>query len=188
MKKLFLVIDPQYDFIEGGNLEVSGGTKALENVCQHLLLNKSEYSFIALTSDWHPYNHCSFIGYGGIWNRHCVAHTKGASIFQPLLDSLWTLKLPHGIFCKGMKQNTLEYSVMDNDVSSKQIISIIEQNEIDEIVVCGLALDYCVIESIKGLIGSVPTIKVFLDGTASITNEGKENALKFFKENNIEII
>ena len=188
MKKMLLIIDPQYDFIEGGNLGVKGGTHALDVVNDHLLKHGEEYTFIALTSDWHPYNHCSFNGYGGIWNRHCVAHTQGASIYQPLLESLWTLKLPHGIFCKGMKQDTWEYSVMDNDISSEQLISIIEKNEIDEIVVCGLALDYCVVDSIKGLIGAVPSIKVLLDGTSAITEDGKEETLKFFKDNNIEVV
>lgn len=52
---VLLIVDPQYDFIEGGSLPVNGATKAMEELSEHI--KETKYDSILVTVDWHPYNH-----------------------------------------------------------------------------------------------------------------------------------
>ena len=86
MNKTLIIVDAQYDFIEGGKLEVKGGTQALDNIVEYL--NSGEISMVITTQDWHNGAHCSFVEQGGDFPEHCVAGTHGAEIYQPILDAI----------------------------------------------------------------------------------------------------
>ena len=87
MEKITLIIvDPQYDFIEGGKLPVKGGTVALDNVVT--LLESGKVGQVITTQDWHFGGHCSFKDFGGDFPEHCVENTHGVQIYQPILDAI----------------------------------------------------------------------------------------------------
>ena len=86
MNKTLIIVDAQYDFMEGGKLPVKGATKALNNIVA--LLESEEYSLIITTQDWHNGKHCSFKEQGGIFPEHCVQGTHGADIYAPIAEAI----------------------------------------------------------------------------------------------------
>jgi nicotinamidase/pyrazinamidase len=93
---------------------------------------------IFFTRDWHPPNHISFRGQGGIWPPHCVQGTIGAG-FHP------DLAIPRGatIISKGGKPDTEAYS----GFQGTNLESRLKKAGVEEIFLGGLATDYCVRES-----------------------------------------
>lgn len=54
-----VIVDPQNDFING-SLAVPGAEKAINNTIEFIKKHKEDLDYIAITADWHPYDHCSF--------------------------------------------------------------------------------------------------------------------------------
>lgn len=188
---ILIIVDPQYDFVVG-NLSVKGGRRAIDHIAS--FIEQNDISKCYITVDWHPYNHCSFKSEGGIWNRHCVKYTYGASIIYSIISALGEKKITPDIVRKGEYYE--EYTAFTNlgltdvfgekfweiEKSSCKFNILIPENE--DVVICGLAGDYCVLETIKALIDLDPII--MLDGIASI--DGGEKLNNYIKEHNLKTI
>lgn len=148
MNKLLLIVDPQYDFIDG-SLPVAGAAEAMDALSDYVREHKGEYSLIALTSDSHPWNHCSFDREGGPWPVHCLQHSKGAAVWQNLLEALGPTDFL--MLSKGDRADREEYSVMQNASSRSRLLEALETEEINRIDICGLAGDVCVLNTAKDL-------------------------------------
>jgi nicotinamidase/pyrazinamidase len=185
-RKILIIVDGQYDFLEGGALAVEGGRDAMTNLTEFIEKHYKEYDGIFLTADWHPITHCSFKDNGGIWPTHCVQFSHGAAIYQPILDVLDDLKVDYDVLTKGCDEDHEEYSIFKNVTSEAYLKGMNKYNEIGVVDICGIAGDYCVLETLKNLI-DIPELKgqfmVFEDGVASI--DGGENLKNFMSENNI---
>ena len=107
-----LIIDAQYGFLEGGDLPVMGAKENMDRLAQYI--QENTFKYIALTLDYHPHNHFSFVENKGSWPRHCVQHTIGAAVYQPILESIWKSKQKCEYFLKGQNPNIEEYSFMQN--------------------------------------------------------------------------
>lgn len=110
------------------------------------------------TADWHPANHCSFKRNGGEWNDHCVQFSKGAAIHDLLLYGCIGSGVPYRVLIKGELPSSEEYGVKVAPATAKVKYDTIYSNSIgidvdpeNQIVVCGLAGDYCVLETLKNL-------------------------------------
>lgn len=183
MKKILLAIDCQYDFLEGGSLGVNGATEKMNNLAKHI--ENSEYDMVVFTADWHPSNHSSFVENGGQWPKHCVQHTHGASIYQPLLEIIDKKNIPYRVLTKGDVANKEEYSVMENYHSSMSFLRIAEN--VGQIDVVGIANEYCCLNTVRDLVekcGLKDKLNVLFDFIAAINDENvlknyvSENALK----------
>ena len=148
MKKLLLIVDPQYDFITG-SLPVGGAADAMTALAGYIRHNDGDYTVKLVTTDWHPYHHCSFVEQGGPWPRHCVQDSQGAAIWQPLLEALNETSGDTFVLRKGTQQNREEYSIFKNRVSAMQIAKTLKAYDIDQIDICGLAGDICVLNTLK---------------------------------------
>lgn len=153
-----VIVDPQNDFING-SLAVPGAEKAINNTIEFIKEHKEDLDYIAITADWHPYDHCSFKEYGGTWESHCVMYSAGASIYQPLLEVIKET----GIFCKVWNKGTYsdreEYSIFDREEGREFLDELNDRTTIDankeefgEIYVAGLAGDFCVFHTVKDLV------------------------------------
>lgn len=193
MNKITLIIvDPQYDFIEGGKLPVNGGIKALNNIVK--LINSGKVGQVITTQDWHCGNHCSFIDFGGCFPEHCVMDTHGAQIYQPILDAIEDNNICHLDYYKG--KNTEEFTAIKyvaNDFSNYISFNVTDAKEDGNtcldickeeiIVVCGLAGDICVLNTLKAL-QPFGQLYVYLDGVASI--DGGKLLNSYMLNNNIK--
>ena len=151
-KKLLLLVDVQYDFING-SLAVEGAPEVMDALANYIGAQpKGLFDTIVMTADFHPYEHSSFKDNGGLWPVHCVQHTHGASIYQPVFEAVKKQSPEAQVLTKGDDIAVDEYSIMANEKSAKKLLDLIEGNDIQEIYVAGLCGDYCVGNSIKDLV------------------------------------
>lgn len=186
MKRYLLVVDPQNDFITG-SLAVAGAETAMNNLINYLESpceeDQEPFEEILITLDTHPENHSSFKKNGGIWPEHCVCNplegpiSEGWQIYEPLRQSLSEIN-PIG-FYKGMDVDKEEYSIFDNEAWGEVLKDILTKNKDIEVWVAGIAGDYCVLETLKGLLQVVPIENVVIM-TEMIASIDKGEALNEF--------
>lgn len=188
MKNILLIVDPQNDFITG-TLAVEGAKEKIMKLAESDL---SKYDYVCITLDSHPENHMSFKENDGIWPKHCVIYTNGWDIPEYLDNSFRKFNKhifkPIQFYHKGTEAIKEEYSIFDNaedgHTLATQIIELFKQDNI-YIDICGIAGDYCVLETLKGLRKIIGDnyIRVRTEFTASI--DGGEKLLRYLDENNI---
>lgn len=186
MKKVLVVVDVQKDFYHpDGALYVKGGEVLPERIAKVI----PQFDDVLFTVDWHPYNHCSFKENGGIWPKHCVEFTEGASFPKE-----FTPYIKNNVVKKGECYGEEEYGAPPLNIIKYSDTWI---NEGYEMVFCGIAGDYCLRETIDLMIcvkkirkslhyphKEPNKISVYLDGVASI--DDGTTIREFMKENNIE--
>ena len=185
MKNILLIVDPQNDFITG-SLAVEGAKEKMMKLAEYINGDHPSYDYICITLDSHPKNHMSFKENGGIWPIHCVKETDGWRIPEYLNKALEDIYNPYVL--KGTHFDKEEYSIFDNNedgtMLANQIREFSRENEV-YVDVCGIAGDYCVLETLKGLrkfIGD-DYITVLTQYTASI--DGGEKLMNYIKENDL---
>ena len=177
--KTLIIVDFQYDFFNpNGALYVNGSEKVEEELSQYIKVS-TDIDEVIFTVDWHAPGHCSFKTNGGEWPMHCVQFTEGAGISQKLMNSCIEKGITVKVFKKGNCEDEEEYGAFDhmrlckdgeqyrievNNISnsSKQFI------DNSDIEICGIALDYCVLNTAKNLLE-----KSSLIGGISVTLLGK---------------
>lgn len=139
-KPALLVVDVQNDFCPGGALGVRDGDAILPRVNRVIGLFARRDLPVLATRDWHPRVTKHFKEFGGAWPPHCVQGTKGAR-FHP------GLKLPKDatILSKGMDPDQDSYSGFQAlSPAGRDLESVLRDQGIEDLFVCGLATDYCV--------------------------------------------
>lgn len=188
-----VIVDCQNDFITG-TMSVKGAKNAVEEIKKFIKNHRKEIEKIIFTLDWHPYNHCSFKKYGGLWPSHCVKHTPGACIEPKLLKFVQSLEIDFEFCLKGEIEEVEQYGafceieVSSDDFPERKYYfdSIVTASYDTEFVVCGIAGDYCVKSTIQNMLDNEITPKVYCPGIVSI-DEGKIFN-EFVKENKLEKI
>ncbi len=134
-KQALVIVDLQNDFCPGGSLAVPDGDQIVP-VVNDLIEKFSRVGLpIFATRDWHPDNHVSFQAQGGPWPPHCIQNTPGAR-FHP------DLRLPDNatIISKADSPDRDAYSGFEGT----DLAALLKEAGVDQIIVCGLATDYCV--------------------------------------------
>ena len=182
MNKVLILIDSQNDFIDGGRLAVGGSKAKMIALSEYINSHAKDYDFIIASVDFHPFTHCSFKKNGGIWPLHCLQHSEGAAIFQPILDAIDNTGTELHILTKGVDEDHEEYSVLKNAKSLIYMQGLMHSHKIEEVDFCGIAGDFCVLDSIKDFHKEFPSVKinVLLPFVASI--DGGEKLDNFLKD------
>jgi nicotinamidase/pyrazinamidase len=133
MAKALLIVDFQNDFTPGGALAVPGGDRIAERINE--LAGSEEFEMVVATRDWHPPDHGSFEENGGPWPVHCVQGTEGAELHPALERSHVDV-----VIDKGQEPATEGYSGFEGT----ELAELLREHEVDQVLVVGLATDYCV--------------------------------------------
>lgn len=137
--KAIIVVDMQKDFCPGGSLAVKDGDKIIGRINQLVAKFKTKGDLVVYTKDAHPINHVSFKDNGGIWPVHCVAGDNGYRFHDNLVQVAKSL-----VFEKGDNPKEDSYSGFGGHVADITLESYLNEHEVTEVLVVGLALDYCV--------------------------------------------
>src|SRR5690242_3430466 len=133
-KQALLVVDVQNDFCPGGTLPVSHGDEVVTPLNKIIDKFLDEDKPIFKTRDWHPATTKHFAIYGGVWPVHCVQNSKGAEFHPQLRDDPRIRVISKGL------GDTDCYSAFDETDLAAQL----RDEAVEELVVGGLATDYCV--------------------------------------------
>ena len=152
-----IVVDMQGDFTtyKNGSLAVAGTDEVFVNKVEKVTqeLRAKGYPIFG-TQDWHPADHASFFSnHSGkkpfeaiqiegrtqiLWPPHCVQETENARV---LVDN----NLFIAIVKKGKDKKFDSYSGFQDDGGAKtEMNRILQKNGIKELIVYGIATDYCV--------------------------------------------
>ena len=152
-KAVLIIVDVQNDFIPGGALAVTEGDLVVPVINQ--LQEKFEH--ILATQDFHPADHGSFaanhqgkmpgelIDLAGLtqilWPVHCVQGSEGADFHPDLDKNNW-----EKVFQKGKNREVDSYSGFFDNArrGDTGLGNYLKEKGIEQVFVCGLALDYCV--------------------------------------------
>jgi nicotinamidase/pyrazinamidase len=197
--RVLLIVDPQRCFCPGGSLAVKEGDQVFPAINE--LSRNGRFDLVVASKDWHPPGHVSFASshpgrapfeaiemHGApqmLWPDHAVAHSEGAE-FHPDLDT----STIHHVILKGTDRSIDSYSAFfDNERRAETPLRALieraataagERMQDVEIVVCGLALDYCVKFTALDAASLGAQVKVVLDASRAVDNsqEGRTAVLR----------
>src|SRR5262249_35363960 len=132
---VILVVDAQRGFTTlcPEELPVPGG---LEIVPQVNRLLELPWGRIDASQDWHPPDHCSFLGRrDNLYPPHCVMGTPGADF----LPGLHTDRF-HAVWRKGFDRDFEAYAVT---AQHPGFPALLRASGINTVVVCGIATNIC---------------------------------------------
>ena len=196
-----IVVDIQGDFtkFKDGSLAVEGTDenyiKDVEKATKKL---KAEGLLIVATQDWHPKNHTSFfINHPGkkpfdvinlhgkdqiLWPPHCIQQTPGAEI---LIDKT----LFNAIVQKGMDPQYDSYSGFQDDGGKKtELDRLLKKEGIKNIIIYGIATDYCVKATAIDAISSGYKVLLILDLCRGVSHETSQKSVEEMKSKGVRIL
>lgn len=196
MKRAVILVDLQADFTEckGGTLAVPGTDWSyIKKVEETLRWLKEQGWMIFATQDWHPPQHISFYtNHPGkkpfeevelpsgrkqrLWPPHCIQGTEGARI---LVDNNLFL----GVIQKGRHPHFDSYSAFKDDGGNEtELDSILKFHKITDLLIFGLATDYCVKATAIDALEKGYRVTVVLGLSRGVAPDTTESAVKEMKE------
>ncbi len=156
--RALLLVDLQNDFLPGGALAVPGSARLPEQA----LLLVPLFPLVIVTLDWHPLRHISFaathpgkkvgdfIEVQGkqqrLWPVHCLQNSPGAE----LAHCLKGVKFDYTVH-KGTYPEFDSYSAFFDNARHRAtgLAEFLLSKEVDQITIAGLALEYCVLFTVR---------------------------------------
>ncbi|SFK44898.1 bifunctional nicotinamidase/pyrazinamidase [Rhodanobacter glycinis] len=198
-----IVVDVQPDFMPGGTLACHEGDALVPGIDQ--LLRRRLFRHVVATQDWHPRGHASFASvHAGtapfqqielhghpqtLWPDHCVQGTPGAAL-HPAID--WTAA--DLILRKGSDPQVDSYSAFreNHDPQGTRPVTglagWLRERGVDEVYVCGLARDVCVLWTAQDAVASGFRAQLLWDLTRPVAPGGDEALRASLSEAGIGIV
>lgn len=173
-----IVLDVQRDFCAGGALEVAGADAILPTVNALIEEAVAAGAPVVASRDWHPPGHASFRDSGGPWPAHCVQESAGAR-FHP------DLRLPERaiIVSKGEAPERDQLSAFN----ATGLADRLRRLGVRRLLIVGLALDVCVLETALEAASEGFETRVRLSGSRAITSEGGKDAVEKMRKAHIVV-
>ncbi|MBQ7154271.1 MAG: isochorismatase family protein [Synergistaceae bacterium] len=174
MTKDILVVDCQYDFIDG-TLACAHAEEAVKNIIRYI--NAHPDARVFYSADWHGPKHCSYIPNGGTWPVHCQAGTHGAELHSAFTTDI---KNPEqrpsesNIYRKGTYDAIEEYSAFRaRNIEGDDLSQVLGQ----DVLICGIATEFCVKETVLEFVASWRNIDVSASMLGWVDGEGHKKTI-----------
>jgi nicotinamidase/pyrazinamidase len=166
-RRALIVVDVQNDFCPGGSLAVERGDEVVAPLNRLIkeFLERGEPVF--KSRDWHPARTKHFAAYGGTWPVHCVQGTRGAEFHPELLDDPRVQ-----IISKGTGDED-QYSAFDGT----NLADTLRRQGVTELLVGGLATDYCVKNTVLDALREGFKVKALTDAMRAVNLRPGDGAL-----------
>lgn len=191
MTRALLLVDLQNDFCAGGALAVAGGDSTVDIANALIDWCKARGDAVVASQDWHPANHGSFASQQNVelyaeglldglpqtfWPDHCVQNSDGAGL-HPLLQA----NAIDAVFHKGENPAIDSYSAFfDNGHRQKtQLDDWLHHHNVNELIVMGLATDYCVKFTVLDALTLGYDVNVITDGCRGVNLHAQDSAQAF---------
>ncbi len=190
MSRALIIVDVQNDFCEGGTLAVEGGAAVAGAITEYVDANQQHFDHIVATQDWHvePGDHFSEDpDMVDSWPPHCRARSKGAELHEDLDPEYIQAYFRKGQFTAAysgfegvlapeddvptgdLKAGTTVAEVLDEDAIG--LDDWLQSHDVEEVVVVGLATDYCVKATALDAVQAGYTTTVIAELTAGIAED-----------------
>jgi nicotinamidase/pyrazinamidase len=138
-----VVVDLQNDFADpSGSLSVAGGLEVVPVVNDEVAMALAAGAVVTYTQDWHPAHTPHFSQDGGIWPVHCVQDSWGARLHPDLrVEGPIVRKGSHGE--DGYSGFSMRSPTGGIPIPT-ELDAELSRAGVKQLVVCGLATDYCV--------------------------------------------
>ena len=166
-KTALLVVDVQNDFADpAGSLYVRDGEHVVPVANEQVERATAAGSYVVYSQDWHPATTPHFLTDGGPWPVHCVKESWGSS-FHP------DLRVAGDVVHKGDQGGDGYSAFSERDLSSGEtaptmLQRLLRERGVDSLVICGLATDYCVVETVEDARGLGYDVTVLRDGIRAV--------------------
>lgn len=192
-QRALLLVDLQNDFCAGGALAVAEGDSTVDVANALIAWCKARGEAVVASQDWHPADHGSFASQHNaepfsqgeldglaqtLWPDHCVQQTEGAQL-HPLLNQ----HAIDAVFHKGENPLIDSYSAFfDNEHRQQTALDEwLRHHEIHELIVMGLATDYCVKYTVLDALKLGYQVSVITDGCRGVNLDAHDSALAFME-------
>ncbi|EMG6372561.1 bifunctional nicotinamidase/pyrazinamidase [Salmonella enterica subsp. diarizonae serovar 11:k:z53] len=191
--RALLLVDLQNDFCAGGALAVPEGDSTIDIANSLIDWCQPRQIPVLASQDWHPAKHGSFASQHQaepysqgeldglpqtLWPDHCVQHTDGAAL-HPLLSQH---ALDATIY-KGENPLIDSYSAFfDNEHRQKTTLETwLHERDVTELIVMGLATDYCVKFTVLDALQLGYAVNVITDGCRGVNIHPQDSAHAFME-------
>ena len=182
-KVAVLAVDVQNDFCPGGALAVPRGDRVIP-VLNDVVARFRGNAVVYASRDWHPPDTRHFRPFGGPWPVHCVADTPGAELHPDF-------RLPPNavIVSKGQDRADDGYSAFEGTTAQGRTLpDDLRARNITDLIVGGLATDFCVRASVLDACRAGLNVTVVTDAVAGIDEKGSARALQEMKDAGAQLI
>lgn len=193
MARALLLVDLQNDFCAGGALAVPEGDSTVDVANRLIDWCSLRGEKVVSSLDWHPANHGSFASQHQVapytqgqldglaqtfWPDHCVQNSQGAAL-HPLLNERGIDKT----FYKGENPQVDSYSAFfDNGRrQATELNAWLMQQRITDLIIMGLATDYCVKFTVLDALELGYTVNVIIDGCRGVNIQPQDSTQAFIE-------
>ena len=184
--KALIIVDMQNDFIDGA-LGTPEAQAIVSNVVNKMKKHKNTDTIILFTKDTHKENYLDTPEGKKLPIPHCIEGTLGWSIAKPIASEFKAdgyMTYSSGTVANGR--------VLKPTFGSYDLLKILDSDEIelDEIELCGVCTDICVISNAIMIKNFFPDIPVIVDASccAGVTPQKHTAALEVMKSCQIDVI
>jgi nicotinamidase/pyrazinamidase len=165
-----VVVDVQNDFADpDGSLYVRDGQQVVPVANEQIAAATSAGAYVVYSQDWHPASTPHFADQGGLWPVHCVKGSWGAA-FHP------DLQVVGDVVHKG-DQGGDGYSAfserdpLSGETEPTTLQRLLAEHGVERLVICGLATDYCVVETVADARSLGYPVTVIRDGIRAVDRD-----------------
>ncbi|MEQ4566092.1 isochorismatase family protein [Paenarthrobacter sp. CAP02] len=190
MSRALIIVDVQNDFCEGGTLAVEGGAAVAGAITEYVDANQHLFDHIVATQDWHIEPGAHFSDEPDMvdsWPPHCRARTKGAELHEDLDPEYIQAYFRKGQFTAAysgfegilapeddVPSGDLKAGAAVPEVLDEEAIGLddwLQSHDVEEVVVVGIATDYCVKSTALDAVQAGYSTTVIADLTAGIAED-----------------
>uniref|UniRef100_A0A6C0EST3 nicotinamidase n=1 Tax=viral metagenome TaxID=1070528 RepID=A0A6C0EST3_9ZZZZ len=202
------IIDVQNDFCKAGKLSVAEAEFAIAAI-NKLRYIYDEHIKVFISQDWHNERHMSFaethkkapntgpedlrlIMEDGtlvdvkqmMWPSHCVENTPGSELHSDLIVTKNDIRIK-----KGTKKNVESYSAFGDEFKGKyektNLNELIKALEITDIILTGIASDYCVYNTALDALRLGYNVHIILSCTRGVSKTTTDKAFDDLKKKGV---
>ena len=185
MNKALIIIDMQEDFVNGA-LGTPEAQEIVENIVNKMKWHDNTNTVVLFTKDTHYTDTYEHTQEGQkLPVPHCIKDTSGWSIVRPIHD-----EFKRGNYATISTDTVINGRITKPTFGSWDLVNILSDLMVDEIELCGVCTDICVVTNSLLLKTAFPETPIIVDASccAGVTPEKHAAALEVMKSCQIEVI